>query len=640
MLLIVACSGAPAASTRPSTAASTAPSTAPSEAPSAAPTEAPSEAASEAPSEAASEAPSEAPSGSPDVSPGATDAATPAPTGTPYPSPGEQPPAASALTEYPNYGEIDCEGDTFNGLPYTGSIRRMSATDERTVVFELCSPDPAFLSKVAFSAFAINDTEYLLAHGADGSIVTEPNGTGPYRLVEYQQGEQVIFEAFPEYWNTEASWPLAPNAVLRWSSEAGQKFIELSNGAVDGIDNVQPDDMEAISGDPNLQLIPREGFNVFYIGMNHDEPPFNNVKVRQAIALGIDRQALIDQFFPAGSDVADYFSPCSIPYACVGDPFPEHNVEEAQRLLAEGLAEENMESLTTTVQYRVVDRAYLPFPDQVALAIVDQLEQNLGITATPEEQESGTFIGNANNGRLRGIHLLGWNGDYPDVTNFLDNHFGPGATVQFGQLYPDITDALTRGGSTADPAEREAAYAEANTLLATHFPMLPVAHAGSATAWRADVEGAHSSPLGNEALYAVSGGADDTMVFMQSGPPLGMYCADETDGESLRACEQISESLYRFEVGAMGAEPALAEECVSNTELTTWTCTIREGVTFHDGSTLDAGDVVMSYAVQWDALHPLHVGRTGNFAYWGGTWGGNLNPPAPCGIAEQPVCED
>ena len=59
-----------------------------------------------------------------------------------------------------------------------------------------------------------------------------------------------------------------------------------------------------------------------------------------------------------------------------------------------------------------------------------------------------------------------------------------------------------------------------------------------------------------------------------------------------------------------------------------WTCTLQEGVTFHDGATLEAGDVVLSYAVIWDAAHPLHIGRTGDFAYWG-LWGGHLNPPPP-----------
>ena len=60
----------------------------------------------------------------------------------------------------------------------------------------------------------------------------------------------------------------------------------------------------------------------------------------------------------------------------------------------------------------------------------------------------------------------------------------------------------------------------------------------------------------------------------------------------------------------------------------TWTCTLREGVTFHDGAALDANDVVVSYAAQWDTQHPLHVGRSGAFEYFPGLWGGFLNPPA------------
>lgn len=61
---------------------------------------------------------------------------------------------------------------------------------------------------------------------------------------------------------------------------------------------------------------------------------------------------------------------------------------------------------------------------------------------------------------------------------------------------------------------------------------------------------------------------------------------------------------------------------------TTWEFRLRDGVTFHDGATLDANDVVLSYVVQWDAAHPLHVGRDGSFAYFPGLFGAFLNAPA------------
>jgi len=119
------------------------------------------------------------------------------------------------------------------------------------------------------------------------------------------------------------------------------------------------------------------------------------------------------------------------------------------------------------------------------------------------------------------------------------------------------------------------------------------------------------------------------VVLTQGAEPIGLYCADETDGESLRACEQAMEGLYAYEVNGTDVKPALATGCEANEDGTVWTCALREGVTFHDGSTFEAEDVVLSFAVQWDAAHPLHKGNTGIFEYWAGLWGGNLNPPPP-----------
>ena len=159
--------------------------------------------------------------------------------------------------------------------------------------------------------------------------------------------------------------------------------------------------------------------------------------------------------------------------------------------------------------------------------------------------------------------------------------------------------------------------------------MIPIWHQASATAYRADVGDAHSSPLGNEHFASMTPGDRSQFVWMQGAEPPGLYCADESDGEALRVCEQMTEALYAYKIAGTAAEPALAEVCEPNAELTTWTCTLRSGVTFHDGATLDANDVVMSYAVQWDADHPLHKGRDGSFSYFPGLFSGFLNPPPP-----------
>src|SRR3990172_1044564 len=98
-------------------------------------------------------------------------------------------PPEGGYSVYPDYAEVDCEAGEFNGAPYAGQIKSIEATDDSTVVFTLCDPNGSFLPKVAFSAFAINDADYLIEHGPDGSIVEMPNGTGPYTLEEGRGGQ-------------------------------------------------------------------------------------------------------------------------------------------------------------------------------------------------------------------------------------------------------------------------------------------------------------------------------------------------------------------------------------------------------------------------------------------------------------------
>lgn len=542
--------------------------------------------------------------------------------------PSQTPPSAEPFTatSYPESGEAPCgqaqAPDAKHGA-YTGAFKKITAVDRLTVEFQLCNPDVAFLSKIAFSAFGIDDSAYLEAHAKDKSILEQPNGTGPYKLGQWDKGNRLVLQANPDYWGEKAQ---TPNVEFRWSDEAAQRWLELQSGNVDGIDNPGAEDIQAIKGDSNVKFYPREGLNTFYIGFNNTIKPWDDVKVRKAIALGINRQQIVDNYYPEGSDVATHFTPCAIPFGCEGDATWDFDQAQAKQLLQEA----NFDfSKTYKIQFRAAVRGYLPDPPVIATEIANQLKANLGINATPELMESGAFLDANAAGTLDGMFLLGWGADYPDATNFLDYHFGSGSGKKFGKPFDDIVAALNKGAQTADEAQRKAAYAEANGLIKEHVPAVIVAHGGSGTVFKADVTGAHSSPLSNEAFAPMKAGDRDTLVWMQNAEPLSLYCADETDGETLRACEQIKESLYAYEVAGTKAVPALAESCTPNGDLTVWTCKLRDGVKFHDGSTLDANDVVLSYAVQWDAEHPLHVGRSGAFEYFPGLFGGFLNPPPP-----------
>ncbi|RJP46432.1 MAG: peptide ABC transporter substrate-binding protein [Anaerolineaceae bacterium] len=501
---------------------------------------------------------------------------------------------------------------------YGGWFKSIEATDPSTVTFTLCKPDPAFIQKIAFSVFGIYPKEWLEATAGETGRTSEglekPVGTGPYMVSEWARGDSITFVANPNYWGAA---PEAETLVFRWSTESAARLLELQAGTIDGFDNVGPDDFATIEGDSNLHLQIRPALNIFYVGMTNTFPPFDDVRVRQAVAMGIDRQRIVDTFYPRGSEVASHFTPCAIPNACEGEAWYEFDPEAGRALLAEAGYPDGFK---TSLYYRDVVRGYLPQVGNVAQDIQAQLKENLNIDAEIVVMESGAFIEESAAGRLNGFHLLGWGADYPHVTNFLDYHFGK-EVLQFGALDPSIYEPLIEGAQIADPVAAAPFYEQANNAIRELVPMVPIAHGGSAAAYRADVTNPQASPLTTELFAFSDPGGRDVFVWMQNAEPISMFCADETDGESLRACEQVIEALYGFEPNSAVPVPHLAESCVPNEDLTVWTCTLRQGVKFHDGSDFDSTDVVATFNMGLNIGAPTHVGNTNLWDYYAYLWG-------------------
>ncbi len=496
---------------------------------------------------------------------------------------------------------------------YGGKISSIEATGPSEVVFNLCSPDPAFLAKMAFVPFGIQPSEHLEATG--GSPLENAIGTGPFQLDAWNRGTDVVFSRNENYWGDQ---PAFDTLVFRWADESTSRILELESGNADFITNLAASDYATIEANPDLQVLPDLNPNIFYVGFTNTFAPFDDERVRQAIAMGIDRQRIVDTFYPEGSEVASHFTPCVIENGCEGEAWYDFDVEGAKALLAEAGFPDGFD---TTIYLRDVFRVYLPEPQVVAQEIQTQLRDNLGINAEIEVQESGAFIDASTSGQLDGIHLLGWGADYPHVTNFLDFHFDGNA--QFGDTYEDISKVLKDAAATVDPAEAAPLYEEANNLLKQHVPMVPIAHGAAADAATNSLAGAVVPPFGAPQFASMDPGKD-TLVFMQNAEPISLYCSDETDGESLSACEQVMEGLYGYDLDGQPV-PKLAESCDPNDDGTVWTCTLRQGVTFHDGSEFDSTDVIATWAAGLDAANPLHTGNTGSFDYYSYLWGGLIN---------------
>jgi peptide/nickel transport system substrate-binding protein len=550
------------------------------------------------------------------------------PTTAPAPAPTTAAPATTAPTKAPTAAPT--AAPAFAGLKFSApdcnytdkaknvaEIKSIAATDANTVVFTLCHPDPDVLYKVAFAAFGIEPKALLDKTAGDTTkIGDKPIGTGPYVISEWQHGDHITFTANPNYWGTA---PTNKTVILKWSKEATQRLLELQSGTADGMDNVATEDIASVQKNSALKLYPRSPETVVYLGMNNKFPPFDNEKVRQAVGMAIDKKRLVDNFYPAGSTVADQFLTPDIKPGFTDNMTPTKLDLTAAKALLAGTP--CATSCDVTLSYRTVVRQYLPSPDKVATDLQAQLKP-LGMNVKLNPMESGAFLDQTESGNTP-FFLLGWIDDYAGATDIIDPNLGSGAK-QFGNPYADLNAEISAAGSVVDTALRQQHYDKVNQLLAQHALEIPLVHGTSACVYQAKVQGAQCSPFSDEYFQYINNGTNQ-VVWEQNAEPLSTWCADEEDGETFRLCIQVYDALYNFEQNGVKPMPALATSYDASPDATVWTFHLRPGVKFSDGSAFSANDVAANFNAWWDGKNADHKGRTGNWTYFTSFFGAQLN---------------
>jgi peptide/nickel transport system substrate-binding protein len=492
---------------------------------------------------------------------------------------------------------------------FGGNLKSVEAVDELTVKFTFCAPEPAFIPKIAsVEAFNIYDSAYLKETGGDSvNINDNPVGTGPYIVKEWVRGDHITFVPNPTYFGDK---PANTTLVMKWNKEAAARLLDLQAGNVDGIVEVTADDIPTIQADANLKLYPRHINNFLYMGMNNTIAPFDNEMVRQAFALAIDRQKIIDDFYAPGSVAATQFVPPGVkPGYTDGFSAFTYDPAKAKQMLTDAKFDFNKEYV---LSYSERTRPYFPQPTKIAQAVQAQFAE-IGVNIKLEMEEWATYLPATNEGKKQ-LFFLGWSEDYPDATNWY-NVFLMGSSKSFGTPFPDMVELIQKAGEMGDPVERQKIYDQVNTLYAQHMPTTVIAHGTINQAYLASVENVVLGPY-NENFDQMKT-ADGTMRYSQDGEPISLQCADETDGNSFRACNLIFSKLYKFTTTAT-PEPDLE-----------WTCTLRKGVVFSNGATFDANDVVATFSAGYDYNSPLRKGNSGNYQYFKDLFGPKvINQPA------------
>jgi peptide/nickel transport system substrate-binding protein len=259
--------------------------------------------------------------------------------------------------------------------------------------------------------------------------------------------------------------------------------------------------MQTIQDDDSLQILDRPAFNVAYVGINQKVPPMDQLEVRQAVAYGLDRQSVVDNFYAGRGEVAKEFMPPSL--GGYNPDVTEYTYDPAK---AKQLLQQAGVQMPLQIDFWYptdVSRPYMPDPKRNFEAFAASLNKS-GFKVVPHSAPwSPDYLGRAQEGKAGHLHLLGWTGDYGDADNFIGVFFQQ-PTDQFGFTNKELTDLLDRAEAEPDAAERERLYEDANRLIMDFLPAVPYVHTKPAIAFNANVKGYQTSPVSLEPFASVS----------------------------------------------------------------------------------------------------------------------------------------
>ena len=383
-------------------------------------------------------------------------------------------------------------------------LKSVEKVDDYTVKITINQPEAPFLSNLAMQWAGVQSKEYadaMLKAGTPEKVDQDPIGSGPFSLVQYQKDAIVRFKAFPEYWGGKAKiddlvFAITPDASVRWA--------KLQKGECHVMPYPNPADIEAIRKDSNVTLMEQAGLNIGMLAYNTTKKPFDDVRVRKALNMAIDKKALVKAIYlDSGVPATNPIPPSMWSYnKSVKDD--EYNPEAAKKLLAEAGYPNGLE---TDLWAMPVQRPYNPNGKRMAELMQADLAK-VGVKAEIKSYEWGEYRKRAQAGEHQMVQL-GWTGDNGDPDNFLHTLLGC-ASAQSASgsnvakfCYKPFDDLVTKAKVVTNQAERTKLYEQAQVIFKEQAPWFTVAHAVQLKPVRKEVVDFKLSPFGRHTFYGV-----------------------------------------------------------------------------------------------------------------------------------------
>lgn len=386
--------------------------------------------------------------------------------------------------------------DYFNDMDLPKLLSAIDKVDDYTVRFTLVHPQSPFLADMAMDFATIQSKEYadqLLKEKKPELIDQEPIGTGPFSFVAYQRDATIRYRAFPEFWGGR---PKLDVLVFSINKDPAVRLAKLRANECQVMSYPSMADLPGIKTDPDLQLMQQPGLNIGYLAFNTSKKPYDDKRVRIAMNMAIDRDAILSAVYQgAGQPAKNLIPPTMWGYNNAVQQYP-HDPAAAKKMLADAGLPDGFE---TDLWAMPVQRPYDPDARRIAELMQSDLAK-IGVRAHIVSYEWGEYRKRVQAGDDQAA-LFGWTGDNGDPDNFFVPLAGcaaarPGGGNITKWCNHQFDDLVNKAATLTDQGERAKLYEQAQQIMHDDAPFFLIAHSVVFMPMRKTVEGYVMSPLG------------------------------------------------------------------------------------------------------------------------------------------------
>jgi peptide/nickel transport system substrate-binding protein len=365
--------------------------------------------------------------------------------------------------------------------------------DDYTVTFKTNAANTGFIFGLAHTGGGIVSEKAVTEAG--DNYTNEPVGTGPFKFVSWSKNDTIVLERFDDYYGT---LPELKTITFKIITEATNRAIELESGGVDMAFDISTNDLSRIEDNSDLQLIRKVDNQTTFLAFNCEKEPFNDVRVRQAIAYAIDTESVVNAVWRGlGAAAVGPLAP-NVKYFDDSLTVHEYNVEKAKELLAEAGVENLSFTISTNERQERIDMATI---------IQSQLKE-VGINVEIEVLEWGAILDKADR-REQDAIMLGWTCQTPDPDMAVYAVFHTQQNGQVGNNYANFSneevDALMeKGRTTPDSDEREEIYKEIQATINEQTPWVYLNNGEVVVGAKANMTGFVPTAYGYHTLYNIT----------------------------------------------------------------------------------------------------------------------------------------